>query len=795
MEEPISTTSSITSTSNTLTCVPAMVNIHLPEGRMTPDMVSFLQALETNNRHTFLKPHASIPTASLQLAKDTLDAFAPTVSDEQQQFLREIAKKRKRRGDDQDRPDALKIRKVHVEGFQTPQVWQQARRVISSTLDLSQHALQELEDNNEIEAEQDADSEFGSEDATADPTQNGVKMMKFGEDGFEMGSSIEDDDVDPESNSGIDSDMEGKSEEISEDDGSEREFEGSELADGDFSDFSEGEESELDITVQDQGDGDEDDEDEGPVETFVEDPNGLNDGFFSIDEFNRQTQWFEDQDARADPNTDLGDESDDEDVDWHADLLGLSKADKKKRSEKKQKRKNDEPLELDEDENEEHSENDAGPTFGDVDLNAPEGASDDGDGEETAPNDVGAAVMGGIDLTANDLFYKDFFAPLPKKGSKNKDYRPKMAKEPTPELSEAEMDRGIANTRRDLFDDLSERSDYEDALSDVSADDPKARRSAHERWQSKIGSEISKLEAAAVAKRGWALMGEAVATDRPSNSLLETDLDWEFAGRRAPVATEETTADIAEIVKRRIIARDFDEITRRRPGSIDAGTRRGLTAVEDLANQERKGLADMYEEQHQKESNAGAYISKAEEKLKKEEQEVEMMWKEVSAQLDALSSWHYKPRPVEAGMQVVSDIATVAMEDVQPSTAQGVSGGERMLAPQEIYKAGKKTAGAGEVVGKAGLPVAKQEMSREERKRRRRREKERIRKAGGVAYGVNGAAAISTHSGGKKALKKETIDQLRKGGVKVINRRGEVVNVDGKKPNTEVKTTGASFKL
>ena len=37
----------------------------------------------------------------------------------------------------------------------------------------------------------------------------------------------------------------------------------------------------------------------------------------------------------------------------------------------------------------------------------------------------------------------------------------------------------------------------------------------------------------------------------------------------------------------------------------------------------------------------------------------------------------------------------------------------------------------GEVVAKSGLPVARQEMSREDKLRRRRREKERIKKAGG----------------------------------------------------------------
>ncbi len=72
------------------------------------------------------------------------------------------------------------------------------------------------------------------------------------------------------------------------------------------------------------------------------------------------------------------------------------------------------------------------------------------------------------------------------------------------------------------------------------------------------------------------------------------------------------------------------------------------------------------------------------------------------------------------------------MEDAQPTTAQGVNGGESMIAPQEIYQASKETAEQGEVLGKSGLPIARQEMSREDKSRRRRREKEKIRKAGGT---------------------------------------------------------------
>ncbi|KAH7026110.1 U3 small nucleolar ribonucleoprotein complex, subunit Mpp10 [Microdochium trichocladiopsis] len=736
-------------TSNTATRAPALAFLSAFTDSSRPtgaaEMLALLDTIRSGNRHGLLQASPAIPNASLQLAKATLDAYAAQVSDEQQERVREANKKRKRQGG-AGAADVLKIRKLHIDGFESGQVWQQARRIIDSTLQDSRDALQDLEENNEV----------------GGPVVNGEsKTLAFDEDGFEVGSDEE------------------LSEE--EEEGSDAEDLGSDLAgEDDLEDGSEEVEDDEDLNetselngVYDEQDGedigDDSEEDEDDGEEFEEDPDGLNDGFFSLDTFNKQTQWFEAQDAKADPNTDQA--SDDEDIDWHADPMSAQPAASKK------PKKGDEdgmPSDMEDDDDDDEL---GGATFGDMDLDAPEGASDEEDFEDEMED--------GDDLNANDVFYKDFFAPPQRKGSKDKKPRKPKSRPSAPD--DQDVERAMADVRRDLFEDESEREDSDDALSDVSAGDPRSRKSAHERREAKLAEEIRKLEAANVAKREWTMAGEAKAADRPMNSLLEQDLDFEHVGKPVPVITAAVSESIEDMIKRRILSQEFDEVIRRRPGSDEFGqpTRRGLVDVDDSKN--KQSLAEIYEEQAVKDSNPDTYVSKSDEKLKKEEKEVEQMWKEVCGKLDALSSWHYRPKAAAPSLTVVSDVATISMEDAQPATAQGVSGGDQTLAPQEIYKAGKDTAEKGEVVAKSGLPVAREEMSREEKLRRRRREKERIRKSGPVGNQKPKSA--------KAQAKKDTLGDLRKAGVKVINKKGEVVDMDGNKAKGASAVSSGNFKL
>ncbi|KAF5603003.1 u3 snoRNP [Fusarium subglutinans] len=707
-----------------------------PDSLTNSHVLALLESLSDGKRHAFLQPTASIPTDSLNLVKHTLEGFASQVGDEQQERLKEN-RKRKRGAANSD--DVLKIRKVYIDGFETGQVWQQAKRIIGGVLKYSEEALAGLEERKEV-----AVNGAGPSDS---------KTLEFGEDGFEVDEDGDEDDSDQD---GSDEEEEQLSVDEAQKDGLEDDWEDDEEEVGEGRD--------------DYQEGDEEDEGvDGPAEEYEEDPDGLNDGFFSLDDFNRQTQYFEEQDTKGDPYTDRA--SDDEEINWDADPLAPPATGSKS---KKAAR---DPVSEDEDSDDE----DDGPTFGDMALDAPEGDSEDEamDMDEPVDDDDNG-------LNANDVYYKDFFAPPRRKSNGGKPKKSVKFQHEQP--NDADVERAMADVRRDLFDDESEQEDSDDALSDVSAGDPKSRRSAHERRQAKLAEEIRKLEAASVAKREWTLSGEAAAVDRPVNSLLEQDLDFEHVGKPVPVITPEVSESIEDLIKRRILAQEFDEVIRRRPDTegAAAGTRRGLVELDDT--KATKGLAEIYEEEHVKNTNPDTYVSQSDEKLQREEKEVEAMWKDVSARLDALSSWHYKPKPTAPTLSVVADVATVAMEDAQPTTAQGVTGESSRMAPQEVYKAGATdNAASGEVVTKAGLPVARQEMSREDKARRRRREKERVRKAGGV----DGEKVVSKRA----KMQRDTIAELKKGGVKVINRKGEITDVDGKKAKTAKVASSGSFKL
>ncbi len=517
---------------------------------------------------------------------------------------------------------------------------------------------------------------------------------------------------------------------------------------------------------------------------YLPDPNGLNDGFFSIDDFNKHSQFLEQQDAIGEGDN----PSDEDEIDWDADPLTapLPSASGKK------KLKADDATD---------SEDGVGPTFSDADS---DGLSEE-ELEEAENLDLADSIPG-LENT-NNIKYADFFEPPAQKPSKSKRMRalPKTQPPPrpardgeSPEGIDNDIQRAISDVRRDLLDSEDEVSSTDQDDTDEQPIKPSAKNlSTHEKQRAKILSEIRRLEAAAISKRDWTLSGEARAADRPLNSLIEEDLEFERAGKPVPVITAEVSEEIEALIKRRIVAREFDEVVRRRPEALGrAGSaRRGRVEIDDT--RPSQGLADVYEAEHLKATDP-AYMDKRSTALKKQHAEIARLWKDVSAKLDVLSNLHFKPKRAEVSVQVVGDKPTISMEDARPGAADGDGGVESRLAPQEIYTPGEGGKVRGEIMGKGGMARSKEEMTKEERLRKRRRAKERAKKQKGSDAVITQQEPKRRGRNAEKAQEKKNIlDELRKGGVKVIGRKGDVEDIDGKKRkgHRELESRSTAYKL
>jgi U3 small nucleolar RNA-associated protein MPP10 len=249
---------------------------------------------------------------------------------------------------------------------------------------------------------------------------------------------------------------------------------------------------------------------------------------------------------------------------------------------------------------------------------------------------------------------------------------------------------------------------------------------------------------------------------------------------------------LEEMIKRRIIASDFDEVIRRRPDDISSRFRRGRIELDDSKPQQ--GLAEIYEREHLQKIDPENTPDIKDEKLAEAHREIGELFSDVSRKLDALSSWHFTPKPPKPAISIVVDAPAISMEEAQPSAADGgaLAANISMLAPQEVYAPQKGRAvatigegGGREIVGKSGAPVSTREMTREDKQRRRRREKEKIKKRN-LGEGNKGGEV-------KEGSRKDVRNSLRKGRVKVIGEGGEKRDVDGNLVKDKGGGTKSSF--
>ncbi|KAL5544183.1 hypothetical protein UlMin_007967 [Ulmus minor] len=234
-------------------------------------------------------------------------------------------------------------------------------------------------------------------------------------------------------------------------------------------------------------------------------------------------------------------------------------------------------------------------------------------------------------------------------------------------------------------------------------DEGRTTLSTHEKELLGLKSKIEQMEKANLEPKTWTMQGEVTATKRPKNSALEVDLDFEHNVRPPPVITEEVTASLEDLIKSRILEGRFDDV--QKAPALPSKAPRQFKELDE--NKSKKGLAEIYEEEYVQKTNvASAPMSSADE----EKREASTLFKKLCLKLDALSHFHFTPKPVIEDMSIQANVPALAMEEIAPLAVSDAA----MLAPEEVF------AGKGDFKEET-------ELTQEERKRRRANKKRKFK--------------------------------------------------------------------
>jgi len=244
-------------------------------------------------------------------------------------------------------------------------------------------------------------------------------------------------------------------------------------------------------------------------------------------------------------------------------------------------------------------------------------------------------------------------------------------------------------------------------LDKLDPNDPTLSR--HEREQLKLRQSIQSIEGKIVQPRSWEMSGEVSAIKRPENSLLETDLEFTMAQRLPEPVTEETTKELEDIIKQRIISEIWDDPERKEPPKQKA-----FKAKKELRQEKSEvGLAELYEREYVSKALGQDDNHEVTEELQEKHREIAVLISELNHKLDALSNFHFTPMPHVEEMKVTTKAPAISMEEVIP---MGVSTSQT-IAPQEEYQSKDK-----------GMPTERSELTKSERKTKRNTKKKRARK-------------------------------------------------------------------
>jgi U3 small nucleolar RNA-associated protein MPP10 len=261
--------------------------------------------------------------------------------------------------------------------------------------------------------------------------------------------------------------------------------------------------------------------------------------------------------------------------------------------------------------------------------------------------------------------------------------------------------------------------DAETAAAGGDAEVDESSLSTYQKQQRKLQAQISQIEKKLVQPREWAQLGEVTGKARPMDSLLETNLEFEHAGKVAPVITQEYTEELEAMIRRRILKEDWNDVLRKKESDLPGYTGKKPKPAGTELNDAKSsvGLAEVYEQEYMAEQKeAEGRPSASDEKINSQHEELSGLVSSLFHKLDALCNFHFTPRAINARemeVQAKPNVSAIQMEEVLPTHMSSAA----HTAPQEAYDVSQ------------AVMIGSTEKSAEEKKSSHRRKKAQKKKA------------------------------------------------------------------